>query len=222
MRSLRNLLPIAASLILICPLAAKGDSHSDANALASLLPTATPVTVSRQMSSASPVTKKKHVTSGVTEIEIDAPTNVVWSVLTDFQQYPQIFKGIQSCKVTKRDGGLVFTESYLKPHLFLNEPCQHAVNDLSAAPQALTWHMLDGNFKSLDGKWELKPMAGGRCLAVYTLSVDAGGCVPAPLVGMALHSMQKEIVASLKKSAESRRDDMRLRTSDVPRSANAG
>ncbi len=221
MSLLKNLLPVAASLILVCPLAASGKPRGDANALASLIPAPTPATVSQQMNSDSQ-TKKKHVTQGVTQIEINAPTNVVWSVLTDFQQYPQIFKGIQSCKVTKREGGLVFTESYLKPHLFLNEPCQHAVNDLSGAPQALSWHAIDGNFKSLDGKWELRAMAGGRCLAVYTLSVDPGACVPAPLVGMALRSMQKEIVGSLKKSAESRRDDVRYKTSGVPQGASAG
>lgn len=222
MRLISNLLPVAAGLIIVCPLAGSCKSHSDANSLASLVPSTAPPAVSQPMSSAEQLNKKKHVTQGVTQIEINAPASVVWSVLTDFQQYPQIFKGIQSCRVTKRDGGLVFTESYLKPHLFLNQPCQHAVNDLSAAPQALTWHTLDGNFKSLDGKWELKPMSGGRCLATYTLSVDPGLCVPAPFVGMALRSMQKEIVASLKKSAESRRDDIRTKTSGVPQDANAG
>lgn len=216
MRLISNLLPVAASLILICPLAADAKPHSDPNALASLIPAAAPAGTTPRQSSA----KKKHVTRGVTQIEIDAPTNVVWSVLTDFQQYPQIFNGIQSCRVTKREGGLVFTESYLKPHMFLSEPCQHVVNDLSAAPQALTWHALDGNFKSLDGKWELKPMAGGRCLAVYTLAVDPGALVPGPLVGFALHNMQKEIVVALKKSAESRCCD--VKTSTVPMNANAG
>jgi len=124
--------------------------------------------------------------------------------------------------VTKREGGLVFTESYLKPHMFLSEPRQRVVNDLTAAPQALTWHTLEGNFRSLDGKWELRSIAADRCLAIYTLEVDPGACVPGPLVSMALRSMQKEIVASLKKSAESRCDETRVRTSDVPQSQKSG
>jgi ribosome-associated toxin RatA of RatAB toxin-antitoxin module len=148
------------------------------------------------------VSKKKRGARGITAIQINAPRAVVWDVLTDFQRYPRIFKRIQSCRVTKREGDLVFTESCLKPQLFVQEPVQHAINDLGKAPCQLNWRALDGNFKAMDGTWELSPLSGDRCLATYTLEVDPGNLVPGPLVAVILHGMQKEITAQLKRAAE--------------------
>jgi ribosome-associated toxin RatA of RatAB toxin-antitoxin module len=144
-----------------------------------------------------------HVARGIVQMQINAPREAVWHVLTNFSSYPEVFNRIQSCKVTKKEGALVFTESLLKPHMFLNQPWQHAVNDLTNAPSVLTWHATDGNFKSMGGKWELRSNpSDSQCTAVYTLEVDPGGCVPPPLVSFLMHSMQKEIVTSVKKSAE--------------------
>jgi ribosome-associated toxin RatA of RatAB toxin-antitoxin module len=159
----------------------------------------------------------KHGAHGVIEVQIGAPADVVWQVLTSFSSYPVVFKRIKSCRITKREGDLVFTETYLKPHLFLNQPCQHAVNDLTGAPHVLTWRALDGNFKAMGGKWELKPAkSGDGCIAKYTLEVDAGGCMPAPIVGIALRGMQREIVTSLKESAEHEYRSDHARTSKLP------
>jgi ribosome-associated toxin RatA of RatAB toxin-antitoxin module len=162
----------------------------------------------------------KHLARSVTKIEINAPQSCVWGVLTDFSNYPDVFARIQSCKVTKKQGNLVYTEALLKPHMFLSEACQHTINDLAGAPSLLTWQTTDGNFKALGGKWEIKPSQDGeKCTAIYTLQVDPGGLVPAPLVGVMLHSMQKEIVASVKKSAETEFQDQRTqKTSKLPQS----
>lgn len=179
----------------------------------------TPKSMTKSKDSSGTPPAKKHVARGIIEMEIDAPQEFVWNALTNFNSYPEVFKRIQSCKVTKREGDLVFTESYLKPHMFLNTPCQHAVNNLSGAPHVLTWNTIDGNFKSLEGRWELIPSQANasesKCRARYTLEVDAG-CVPAPLVGMALRTMQKEIVASLKKSVETSYREQRVSTSKIP------
>lgn len=140
------------------------------------------------------------MTRGVTRIKIDAPREVVWNVLTDFNRYSTIFKGIKSCHVTKREGGLVYTESYLKPHLFIQVACQHTVNDISNGPDLLKWHVLDGNFKTVDGRWDLKS-DGNSTLATYTLDVDPGA-IPGPIASMVMHGMQKDVTTSLKASAE--------------------
>jgi ribosome-associated toxin RatA of RatAB toxin-antitoxin module len=153
----------------------------------------------------------------VLKVDIDAPQEYVWSVLTDFSNYPDVFKRIQSCRVVKNDGNLVFTETQLKPHMFLNQPVQHAINDLGAAPNCLSWHATDGNFKLLEGQWVLTPNHSGKgCTASYTLRVDATGCVPSPIVTWVMHGMQKEIVTSLKGAAEKLYDESKIRTSKLP------
>lgn len=156
--------------------------------------------------SAKPRTAKvdKHNASGVTQIEIEAPRDYVWKTLTNFDKYPCMFKRIKSCRVTRRDGNLVYTETHLKSIWLISDGDQRAVNDLAGAPNTLTWQTIGGNFNALDGKWDLKQVAPNRCIATYTLELNGGaGAVPAPLVSLVLRSMQKEIVGSLKKSVES-------------------
>jgi len=135
---------------------------------------------------------------------IKAPREFVWSVLTDFPNHPKIFHRTKSCRVIKRDGNLLYIEVYLKPGLFVSKECQHTVTDISGAPGLLTWHMLDGNFKSVHGRWELESIKDGKfCKATYTLEVDPGPIIPAFLVSFALHEMQKEIVTSFSNGCES-------------------
>jgi len=71
------------------PLAANSKPHTDADALALLTPGSSSA-ISQPLNwgaNAMPrPSKKKRVAQGVTQIEINAPRNVVWSVLTDFQQ----------------------------------------------------------------------------------------------------------------------------------------
>jgi ribosome-associated toxin RatA of RatAB toxin-antitoxin module len=163
----------------------------------------------------------KHASSCVLKVDIDAPQEYVWGVLTNFSSYPEVFKRIQSCRVVKSEGKLDFTETYLKPHMFLNQPVQHAINDLGSGPNCLSWHATDGNFKLLEGRWELTPSRTGRgCTASYTLRVDASGCVPSPLVTWVMHGMQKEIITSLKSAAERAYDQNRVRTSKLPQQPN--
>jgi ribosome-associated toxin RatA of RatAB toxin-antitoxin module len=196
---IRNLIPVTIGLIVVWNGPAGARSH-DEIALANT--TANSAGVKAQQL-AQETEKSKHVARGIVQVQINAPREAVWSVLTNFSNYPEVFERIQSCKVTKKDGDLVFTESLLKPHMFLNQPCQHAVNDLTQGPNVLTWRAIDGNFKSMGGKWELRPSGtDNKCTAVYTLEVDAGNCIPTPLVGMLMKGMQKEIVASVKKTAE--------------------
>ena len=197
MRTKRTELVVALSLIINASLPAVASDERVA-----ITPSATPALTQHSDSTAcdTKAARKGHLTRGVIKIEIDAPRSVVWNVLTDFNRYPNIFKRIKSCRVTKREGELVYTESYLKPHFFLSEPCQHTVNDLSNGPDRLKWRILDGNFKSLDGAWDLKA-DGNRTIATYMLEVDPGA-IPGAIANMILHGMQKEVTAALKSCAE--------------------
>lgn len=209
-------LAVALTLLAFSPTCAWGGSKNDAIAAATGGNTTTTVASALPEQSASGKLNK-HLSSGVTRVEINAPPQVVWQVLTDFSKYPQVFEKIKSCRVTKREGNLVFTETYLHPHMFLNQPCQHVVNDLTCGPQLLTWQALDGNFKAMEGAWQLKPAGcADHCIAVYTLSVDAGGVIPSPIVGLVLRGVQKDVLTAVKKSAESSYDVMRLKTSKLP------
>ena len=80
---------------------------------------------------------KTKLAKATVETTIKAPKEFVWNALTDFSRYPHIFPKVKSCQVLKREGQLVYIESFLKPQLFVNEQCQHTINDLQNKPDSL-------------------------------------------------------------------------------------
>ncbi|MFA7338598.1 MAG: SRPBCC family protein [Candidatus Obscuribacterales bacterium] len=146
---------------------------------------------------------KTKLAKATVETTIKAPKEFVWNALTDFSRYPRIFPKVKSCQVLKREGQLVYIESFLKPQLFVNEQCQHTINDLQNKPDCLRWKMVDGTFKAVEGEWQLKSVNSGRhCQVKYTLEVDPGPAIPRPIANMALKMTQKEIVGNFKQVVE--------------------
>lgn len=136
------------------------------------------------------------------ETTIKAPIDFVWQELTDFPSYPQLFPRIESCKVTKRSGNYVYTESELKPQMFLRESKQRIVNDLNGKPHVLRWAMLEGNFESSQGRWELhSDNTGKACRVKYTLESTTDP-IPKAVAGFTLKFIQKDIVKTFKRSTE--------------------
>jgi ribosome-associated toxin RatA of RatAB toxin-antitoxin module len=155
--------------------------------------------------------KRKYAQSSSTVL-IYAPEPIVWKVLTDFDQYPKMFKRIETCHITKREHGLLFAETYLKPQMFVKKLCQHTVTDISQGPHFLQWKMLDGNFSSVYGSWTLSMSHDKKgvpvCSATYTLEADPGPVIPGPMVSFLLHQIEHEVVTSFKKGCESSADSL--------------
>jgi ribosome-associated toxin RatA of RatAB toxin-antitoxin module len=146
--------------------------------------------------------ENSHLPEDTLNATINAPVEHVWKVLSDFSNYPRIFDRVKEVNITKREGDLVYIESKLKPHMFVNTEVQHTVNDLSGKPGVLKWQLLDGNFKHIDGLWEIKSTGERTCHVSYTLKVDPGPFIPGKMVSFLLHFVEKEVVVSLKKYAE--------------------
>lgn len=152
------------------------------------------------------LSRKRKYAHASSTVFIKAPKDDVWKVLIDFEHYPNIFKRIDTCHITKREHGLLFAETYLKPQMFVKTLVQHTVTDISQGPDYLQWKMLDGNFNSVVGSWTLKPAKDKEgndiCEAKYTLEADPGPIIPAPLVSLLLHQVEHEVVTSFKKACE--------------------
>ncbi len=143
-----------------------------------------------------------HLAKSTVKAVIKAPEIFVWDALVDFPSYPKIFKRLKSVTVTASEHNIVHIESHLKPDVFVKNPIQHTVNDLSGKPSVLKWELLDGNFKYILGEWSIKPLSETSCELAYTLSVDVGPVIPPQLCSFFIHLVQNEIVDSLKHYVE--------------------
>ncbi|MBA3994511.1 MAG: hypothetical protein C0469_13365 [Cyanobacteria bacterium DS2.3.42] len=104
----------------------------------------------------------KGMAESAVSIIISAEPKIVWNALTDFQTYPNIFKRIKTSEITRKEGDFVFLETYLKPQMFVKNQVQHTVSNVSDSPNRLIWKQLDGNFKHVDGSWDLAAVDGGK------------------------------------------------------------
>lgn len=148
----------------------------------------------------------KKLPRGMAESSVDIiiasnPTGVC-NALVRFEDYPRIFKRIKTSEITKREGDLIFVETYLKPQMFVKNNVQHTVTNIADSPHRINWKQLDGNFKHVDGSWNLTAVDGGKTKLRYTLHVDAGTLVPPSMVAFFLKFVQNEIVKQLKQYVE--------------------
>ncbi|HEY9714472.1 MAG TPA: SRPBCC family protein [Chroococcales cyanobacterium] len=191
-----------AAALALSPLAAEcagAETGSQTATTAAALPDPAP----KPAIPAIPDSKGLKLTRATTSFEIKAPRDLIWSTLTNFDNYPAVFKRIESCKVTRVAGDQMYLETCLKPQMFVKQPVQHSVIDLSGKPNQMRWWLVDGNFKHCEGLWELNSAKDGvGCKITYTIKVDAGRFIPGPLVGFLLHLVQNEAAQSLKKSSE--------------------
>lgn len=165
----------------------------------------TPATTSAE--TAMPVYEAgKKLPRGMAESSVDItiasnPAGVC-NALVKFEDYPRIFKRIKTSEITKREGDLIFVETYLKPQMFVKNNVQHTVTNIADSPHRINWKQLDGNFKHVDGSWNLTAVDGGKTKLTYTLHVDAGTLVPPSMVAFFLKFVQNEIVKQLKQYVE--------------------
>lgn len=144
----------------------------------------------------------KGVAESAVSINIASEPTNVWNALIDFAAYPKIFKRIKTSEITHKEGDLVYLETYLKPQMFVKNQVQHTVSNIAAAPSRLVWKQLDGNFKHVDGSWDIAPVAGAKTKLTYTLHVDADTIVPPSMVAFLLKFVQREVVGQVKQYVE--------------------
>lgn len=204
-------LSLLATACFQIPAHAKGLNHSTSVAAVTPLispPQVDPEHITLDCNSPDKEVRAK-MAKGVSEVTIKAPKELVWRLLTDFNNYPHLFPRMKTCTVTKREGNLVYCESNLKPQIMVKQTVQHTINDLGGRPDVLRWKAVDGNFKAVEGEWSLKSTKDGRCCQVrYTLALDAGPAIPKPMVGFVIKMMQKEIVGSIKEVAETEAEEI--------------
>jgi hypothetical protein len=61
----------------------------------------------------------------------------------------------------KREGNMYFTQSYLKPQFLVTQTLNHTITDIYSKPNTIEWVLVDGNFPSASGRWEISESRKG-------------------------------------------------------------
>jgi uncharacterized membrane protein len=134
-------------------------------------------------------------------MRIDAPLTEIWSVLTDFEQYPQWARDLKEARVLQRDDEGRATTVHFRAAAMGRSTTYTLRYDWSDAPNRLPWELVDGDImRVLDGVYELAE-ADGATDITYHLRVELAIPLPgfvkrraeARIVGTALQELRDHI-----------------------------
>ncbi len=139
-------------------------------------------------------------------VEIAAPPQVIWDILTACQIAPEYVPNVQSCrKLEVLDGGRadLFVQ-VIKPVFFI--PAFEHVFRLDYTPYTrIDVHRVSGPIAHMDGSWWLLPQPDGRTLLVYNLALDPGFPIPRFFVRATLKRDAPRVLSAVRERAEAHR-----------------
>ncbi len=106
---------------------------------------------------------------------IDAPADVVWEVITDFESYPDYIPQMQSAEVALKKDKITDVDMKLRVEFtsLIGVNVSYSLRYLEMPPHRLIWQRTKGDVKYTRGEWNLLPVEGGRrTLAFYSFSSD--------------------------------------------------
>lgn len=112
-------------------------------------------------------------------IDIPAPAEHVWSIMTDCGRAADFVPGLESCRVLQRDpaGRWDIREHRIAWVWFLPR-IRSVFRSVYDAPKRLRFRRIAGDLKRSEGEWRLMPLTRGKTRVHYEATVAAS--VPAP------------------------------------------
>jgi ribosome-associated toxin RatA of RatAB toxin-antitoxin module len=113
------------------------------------------------------------VLSGSSSAEIDAPLEKVWEIVADVESAPDWQGGMKDLDALEHDdeGRPTLVETAADAKV---TTVKTRVRFSYEPPTRLSWTQEKGDFKSIDGSWELEDLGDGRTRATYSLTGDTG------------------------------------------------
>ena len=141
------------------------------------------------------------VTRAEDSVEIEAPIDHVYAVLTDHERIPEWQGPVDRVNIRKRDADgrgtevEFFIDIKVKKLRYVNEFTHNA-------PTRLSFSAIDGDLKKSEGEYEFTDLGDGRTLCVHRLDVDPGRFIPGPIKKMLTDQMLRDVLRDLKLRAE--------------------
>jgi len=143
--------------------------------------------------------------NGSSSAEIEAPLSRVWELVEDVERAPEWQGGVKSMEALERDGDgrAVLCEAHNDAKV---RTVKSVVRFRYEGPGLLSWTQVEGDLKSVDGRWELSDLGDGRTRATYSIEADLGRMlgmvIRGPLVDVLRQMLAGARAGELKQLAE--------------------
>jgi ribosome-associated toxin RatA of RatAB toxin-antitoxin module len=131
------------------------------------------------------------MSTATAEIDINAPLETVYDIITDFEAYPEFLnetKEVEVLKASPKSATVLFKINLIRKIIYTLEI-------KLAPPKSISWHLIEGDLmKKNNGKWKLSEKKG-MTNAHYEIDMQFTGLVPKAvsnkLIGSSLPTMMK-------------------------------
>jgi uncharacterized membrane protein len=133
---------------------------------------------------------------------IEAPPQVCFEAITDYETFPQWQEAVESVEVVSRwpDGRGREVAFRIDARV---KRIAYRLEYSYDEPHLVTWDYLGGDVKDIDGSFEFEDRGDGTTLATYTVALDAGVWLPGPVARVLNGQVMKRSVEDLKRRVES-------------------
>lgn len=131
--------------------------------------------------------------------DVDAPSQIVWEVLTDYEGISRFVSSIRQSAVKQREPGRVLLEQHGVGRAWIFSMPMHVVLDVREHDQRLLAFRdtCGKSFTSYEGAWELASV-GARTRVTYHLKAAPTGGQPAALTRAAMRGNVKRLLEEVR------------------------
>lgn len=124
-------------------------------------------------------TRREDALEIVCRAALEAPVDLVWQTLTDYDRLHEFIPGMRRSRVIEQRGAtFVVEQSGEARFLFLTFPIEVTLSSVERPPHAIEASMLKGNLKRLQGVYRIEPQRGGRVVLTWTGVIEAVSMPP--------------------------------------------
>ncbi len=165
---------------------------------------AMPAAAAQSYDAAPAVTAHREGDGGVARASMDvrAPPEAVWAVLSDCGQARRFMPNLLSCRVLQRGDGWDVREHRVRGWPL--KPVMRNVSRIDLEPnRRLSFHRVEGDWSRSEGEWVLTPIDSGRGTHVdYRINAAIRGGVPASISQSFLVSNVRGTLTALRREVE--------------------
>ena len=137
-------------------------------------------------------------------VEINVPLEKVYSVITDYEKYPEFLDEQTGAKLLSRKGNVAEVEFKLKVVKEITYKLRLTEQPPGGtAGVGLSWVMISGEMmKSNDGGWKLEAVGPDKTKATYSADIGLGMLVPKSIANMLIEQTLPKTLDAFKKRCE--------------------
>jgi ribosome-associated toxin RatA of RatAB toxin-antitoxin module len=131
-------------------------------------------------------------------ILIDAPTETVFGIITNYEKYPEFLSEVKAVRVSERREG----EAVVQYEVSVLKTIRYTLKHKEEKPRRVSWSLVEGELmRENHGSWLLEPQ-GKQTRATYSIEMTLGPLVPKAMVNALVDSSLPKMLESFKRRAE--------------------